>query len=1187
MNTPEPEPTDEQLAALMAATEKDAPPPDRAFLDRLREQTQAAFEAATRQATPLSATSPSKRTMFPFSFRWIAASAAALLLLGIGVAYWIANQPARVDPAPEQTFVAEEKLTDDGRIGKVTDAQGVVSIKPVLHERWSPVQGRLVLKPGDWLRTDSRGANAVALKLGKATGVIVGPHSTVELVRATEIRLFAGEVEITAAADAPVELHGPDKEKLTIKGKEHYRVEKDKLARVAKEPLWLQGFKGTTANESIGSLLATVDGRNVPLTVGYHHVTVDIRDQIARTVIEESFVNRSPAVLEGVFYFPLPQDASISGFGMWIGDQLVEADVVEKERAREIYETILRERRDPGLLEWAGGNIFKARVFPIPAHSEKRIKISYTQVLPLQGNRYRYSYGLQSELLKQHPLRDLKIDLKVNSAVPIRQVSSPTHPARIAKTEHSGQVEFSAQEHTPTRDFEAVIEVEGRQSNVVVIPHRRGDDGYFMVQLTPPGGADDADRPLIPNGEPLRLLLLADTSASMDRTQRATQNAVLASLLGALTSRDTVNVAACDVNCDWVFEKPVPATPANVATIQQVLAKRSSLGWTDLDKAFGSALKMCDAGTHVVYVGDGITTTGDADPVAFTKRLQRLYEGKAGTFHAVTVGSSYEPAVVKAIASLGGGSVRRVTGERGPQAAALELLSEITRPGLRNLKVEFIGLRVARVYPESLPNVPAGTQQILLGRYLPEGKDQSGEVIVTGMLGNKPVRFTSKISLKDAEAGNSFIPRLWARMHLDKLLEQGNADAVKQDVIALSEEFNIITPYTSLLVLETDADRARFAVKRRFQMRDGEKFFADGRDSAVYELRQKQMKQAGDYRTALRRSVLAQLATMGRDSRLFQPDYRRSGIAGKQTVYDDRGFAYFGGLGLSNSLVIDSSEYDIAGLGLRGGSFNTPLGSVAIDSEVDEFDRKKLAEFGGEELTKAERGDSEWGLDLDSPPGGPRAKAEKDYLWDGANKDSGLDLWDQDGSEFGVMERQAVGKARLGRLAYEPHAPAANPYYRGRRLGSQLQWLGSPFPAISAAPTEPKEPKSTWPAPALALSRSLLRLEKLAQQKGGIVITRQSENFDTRRNELSSRSKRLELVSPMAWYGRTMPDGGQVMASWCGAKEFGTYTTAFRLGRMRASNKLDLQRPPLELNDDSVTPLHVAYAGYTATVEVR
>ena len=135
--------------------------------------------------------------------------------------------------------------------------------------------------------------------------------------------------------------------------------------------MWLKGFKGTTNAESIGSLIAKVDGRVTPLTVGYHKVTVDIRDQIARTVIEESFVNHTNAQLEGVFYFPLPDDASISGFGMWIGNELVEADVVEKQRAREIYETILRENRDPGLLEWSGGNIFKASVYPIVAEFRK------------------------------------------------------------------------------------------------------------------------------------------------------------------------------------------------------------------------------------------------------------------------------------------------------------------------------------------------------------------------------------------------------------------------------------------------------------------------------------------------------------------------------------------------------------------------------------------------------------------------------------------------------------------------------------------------------------------------------------------------------------------------------------------------------------------------------------------------
>lgn len=1168
---------DERLAALLAAADAGAPPPDPAFLARLREQSRAAFEAAGNPPTPANP-SPRKRTMFPLPFRWLAASAAALALLGVGLAYWIAtmNRPAP-DAPPDEKFVIEGKLTDDGRIGTVTDAQGVVGVKPVLHERWSPVRPRLVLKPGDWLRTDSRGANAVALRLLPAAVVVVGPHSTVELVKADEVRLLAGEVEITATDAAPVELRGPGDAKVSVKGKQLFRVENEKLVRVPKEPAWLLGFKGATANESLGSLIATVDGRNVPLTVGYHRVTVDIRDQIARTTIEESFVNHTAGVLEGVFHFPLPQDASISGFGMWIGNELVEADVVEKQRAREIYETILREKRDPGLLEWAGGNIFKARVYPIPARAEKRITITYTQVLPLQGNRYRYSYALQSELLQQHPLRELTIDVKVNSAVALKSATSLTHPARIARTEHAAHVEFTAQEYTPARDFEAVFEVEAGRPDVVVVPHRRGDDGYFMVQLTPPGGAADWQRPLVPNGDPLRLLLIADTSASMDPAQRATQTAVLSSLLGALTPKDTMNVAACDVNCDWVFEKPVPATAANVAAVQKFLAERTALGWTDLDKAFASALKMSAAGTHIVYVGDGISTTGTADPVAFAQRLARLYEGKPGTVHAVAVGSSFEPAALKAIASLGGGSVRHVTADKGPQGAAFELLTEIAAPSLRDLKVAFTGLRTARVYPETLPNVPAGTQQILLGRYLPTGADQSGQIVVTGTLGGKPVRYTSPVSLKDAERGNSFVPRLWARMHLDRLLEQGASAGVKEDVIALSEEFNIITPYTSLLVLETDADRARFGVKRRFQMRDGEKFFADGRDNAAFALKQKQMQLAANYRTALRRGVLAQLTGLGRDVRAFNPRH------GLRDYYGLRGEA----VGVESEFVSDTTDYDgdrletPTGQFLLGGSVNSDSGLSGNIRLGDALENSDLGfddtfAFAGSKGEKPDSSEPLGNTALEFAPAEPEPLGVEDstLFFDTRGVDKEL-------KELDSPLSLAAAQPALRRAYGIDDRRSGGEYARGPRL----QWLGTLFPALAAPAREPKEAKSAWPAAALALSRSLLRTDALAKLKGGIVVTRQHDGFDSGRGGLTSRSKRLELVSPAAWLARTAPGGGQVLVTWCDAKECGAYSTAFQLGRVRDANAHDLHAPPLELSDSSLTPLHASYANMLPTVE--
>ena len=235
-------------------------------------------------------------------------------------------------PVNEELFQVGATLTVDGRIGKVTDCQGLVSVKPVAHSRWTPIEQHLVLKPRDWVRTDLRGANAAALRLAKSIRVTLGPGTLVELEAPQRIKLVTGEVKVVTDPDEPLTLLGPDGAATNVQGTGVFRVDHDQVVALKSTPAWIAGFEGTSTQEAIGSLVAKIDGRDVPLTVGYHKVAVDIRDQIARTVIEESFVNHTPSQLEGVFYFPLPADASISGFGMWIGDQYVEADIVEKQR---------------------------------------------------------------------------------------------------------------------------------------------------------------------------------------------------------------------------------------------------------------------------------------------------------------------------------------------------------------------------------------------------------------------------------------------------------------------------------------------------------------------------------------------------------------------------------------------------------------------------------------------------------------------------------------------------------------------------------------------------------------------------------------------------------------------------------------------------------------------------------------
>ncbi|MGE5191680.1 MAG: VIT domain-containing protein, partial [Deltaproteobacteria bacterium] len=1114
-------------------------------------------------------------------------------------------------PVAEEKFVVRDTLTEDGRVGKIVDAQGLVCVKPVMHSRWTAVCGKTFLKPGDWVRTDNRGANATTLKIVKQSQVILGPASLVEIVSPAQVRVHSGEFEVRAGEKDSLELVGPDGEKVAVTGTQIFRVRNEKLARLQKEPLWLKGFKGTENAESIGSLIAKVDGRAVPLTVGYHKVTVDIRDQIARTVIEESFVNHTNGILEGVFYFPLPDDASISGFGMWIGDELVEADVVEKQRAREIYETIKHEKRDPGLLEWSGGNLFKASVYPISPNSEKRIKISYTQVLPVRGNSYRYSYALQSELLKLNPLRELAIDVKVNSAVPLKNISSPTHTVRADRTDHAAHVEFAAQDYTPPRDFEVVVETGGRQSEVVVIPHRRGDDGYFMLQLTPPA-TGDWQREVLPDGEPLQLLILADTSASMDAGQRKRQQEVVAALLAGLTPRDTVNLAGCDVECDWVFEKPVAADPKSIAAVRSFLEKRHSLGWTSLDAAFASAFKQSGPKTHIVYIGDGIVTTGDARPEGFAQRVKQAYRDAAGTCHAVAVGSSFEPAVLKAIASLGSGSLRRVSGEERPAMVATALLREMAQPGLRDLKIEFRGLQTARVYPEELPNVPVGSQQILLGLYRPVfdgkgGADQTGDVVVTATQDGKPVKFAAKVSLKDAEEGNSFIPRLWAKMHLDALLAQGTSPAIRDETIALSEEFQIMTPYTSFLVLESDADRERFKVKRRFRMRDGEKYFQEGRDTASFELVQKQMQRAGNWRLGLRRMALRRLALLGRDARLFQPPqpmWMTGPYGGSIDIFSVSGAwtatagaaAGFGGRGGGESLFFDrevdeaSAEY--------GYSLDGALPALGRASGADSEDRTAASEsspdprepFG--ERKEMEAGESA-GED-DVKPGELKDEALRE---EGREDVSGKSLIDE--KFLFEFDGEMDDRGRFSnRFPDDGIVGGQHLFGRYRRIWNRpdyTSWVNTLFPALPAAetPKKARPQKFTWPLAARELSHSLLRTDALSVLAGGLEIAREAQGYEARWNELTSRQRRLDLYSKAAWLTRTEADSHQTLVHWANATERGVMGLAFGLGRIRKSAASDLTPAVLDrsdyaylgLNDHSLAPLHETYRDYTPKIE--
>src|ERR1700676_5477685 len=119
-----------------------------------------------------------------------------------------------------------------------------------------------------------------------------------------------------------------------------------------------------------------------PLAMVHHRVNIAIQDQVAVTTVEQAFRNHTDRQLEATYIFPLPKGASVRKFSMWVDGKEVRGELVEADKARQIYTSIVQRTQDPGLLEYMGNNLLKLKVFPVPANGDQKIATSYTSILP-------------------------------------------------------------------------------------------------------------------------------------------------------------------------------------------------------------------------------------------------------------------------------------------------------------------------------------------------------------------------------------------------------------------------------------------------------------------------------------------------------------------------------------------------------------------------------------------------------------------------------------------------------------------------------------------------------------------------------------------------------------------------------------------------------------------------------------
>src|SRR6478609_5395587 len=210
-----------------------------------------------------------------------------------------------------------------------------------------------------------------------------------------------------------------------------------------------------------------------PLEVSFHHVTVDIKDQVAVTNVDQEFVNPNSQQLEGTYLFPLPAGAHVDRFSMDINGRMQEAELLPADKARAIYEDIVRRHRDPALLEYIGRDTFKVRIFPIEANGKKRVKIQYTQLLKADTGLTEYTYPLNTEKFSARPLRDVSVKVNLETSEPLKSVYCPTHNVEIKRDGGNKAVAgFEDKNVRPDTDFKLIYSRETKDIGVNLMTYR-------------------------------------------------------------------------------------------------------------------------------------------------------------------------------------------------------------------------------------------------------------------------------------------------------------------------------------------------------------------------------------------------------------------------------------------------------------------------------------------------------------------------------------------------------------------------------------------------------------------------------------------------------------------------------------------------------------------------------------------
>ncbi|CAG0982163.1 hypothetical protein PHYC_01825 [Phycisphaerales bacterium] len=558
-------------------------------------------------------------------------------------------------------------------------------------------------------------------------------------------------------------------------------------------------------------------------------VSIDIADQVSTTTLDLSLTNPAGGPMEAQLVLPVPDGVAIRSL-QWDGTgPEPKAEVLPRDEARRIYESIVRGQRDPALVEFVGMNLIRSSVFPVPARSTQHLRLTYEQVLPREGNRLDYAM-IRSEALGGSSVR-WTVAADIRSKTPISTVYSSSHDI-VQERVNPGHVKVRIQ---PSQGDAArgsirlatMLEEKKGELSTAVFAYPSSEvsgegGGYFMILAAPPAG-EAMDRP----GTKREVVMVLDRSGSMRGEKFEQAKNAATQIVRGLNDGESFNIIDYSDSISSFAGLAVVKDAATAKDAEKYIWGLTPNGGTNIHDAMIEALrgKVTDGNVPIIlFLTDGLPTVGERREVKIREAILGANKGQRRIF-TFGVGLDVNAPLLSAIATKSRAATTFVLPQEDVEVKVSQVFRRLEGPVMTYPKLTAVGsdgaasTRLIREQlPADLPDIFEGDQVIVLGQYVGE---KPVKVRIDGSYFGKERSFDVTIDPAASTTRHGFVPRLWAMRKVTALVDevrQAGADGqspdsqrlkeITDEIIRLSTKWGILTEYTAFLSRE-DADFSR------------------------------------------------------------------------------------------------------------------------------------------------------------------------------------------------------------------------------------------------------------------------------------------------------------------------------------------------------------------------------------------